>query len=135
MSTDRFLGHWEMDVDSNVYERGIPPIEGNYIIEQQENGYLVKMHWTTPDGQDMSSSYTAIPDGHEYPIDGAGVDHMSMTRVNEHILDSDAFKDGVLVLRGRRVLSEDGQQMTITQSGKTPSGEPFTNLSIYRRVK
>ena len=79
-------------------------------------------------------SYDAIPDGNYYPTDPVtGVDTMSMTRVDNHTLDSDARKDGIVVAYATRILSADNNTMTVKQSGKTPDGQEFTNTSVYIR--
>lgn len=114
--TDPFIGKWEMDAELNVYESGRPPVSGLYIIEATAQGYHIAMHWRTVDGDDRSAEYGAIPDG-----------------VDDRTLDSDAKAGGKVVSYARRVLSEDGQTMTITQSGTTAEGQSFNNVSIYRR--
>lgn len=135
MSTDPFLGQWELQPDQNHYELGTPPAQGTYIFESQGAGYLVTMKWTTVEGKSMEMTYSGIPDGLWYPVENnPGVDTMSMTRVDAQTLDSEARKGEVSVAHGRRVLSEDAQTMTIVQSGKTPDGQPFANTSVYRRV-
>ncbi|MCB9449981.1 MAG: hypothetical protein H6672_00990 [Anaerolineaceae bacterium] len=92
------------------------------------------MKWRTAAGQDMEMAYDSIPDGQLYPTDPAtGVDSMSMTRVSDRQLDSDARKGDVVVAYATRILSDDGDQMTVKQSGKTPEGHEFTNTSLYVR--
>jgi len=131
---DVFLGTWIMQPDLNDYQFGNPPQKGSYIIETDGEGYLVTMNWTTADGKDMTMDYHAIPDGKEYPTDPAtGVDSMSMTRMSNTVLDSVAMKNGVMVAYGSRILSDDGNTMTVKQSGKTPDGQEFINTSVYVR--
>jgi len=132
--TDAFLGTWIMQPELNEYEFGTPPQQGSYIIETDGEGYLVTMDWITADDNKMNISYNAIPDGKEYPTDPAtGVDTMSMTRISDKVLDSDAKKDGAIVAYATRILSEDENTMTVKQSGKTPDGQKFVNTSVYVR--
>jgi hypothetical protein len=133
MSADLFVGTWQLDPMQNKYEFGDPPQQGLYIIEPNGTGYLVTMKWTNTAGKALEMQYEATPDGVEYPANAPGVDTMSMTRVDERTLDSAAMAGGQVIAYGRRVLSEDGQTMTITQSGKTPDGKEFSNLSVYVR--
>jgi hypothetical protein len=127
MSVDLFVGTWQLDPMQNKYEFGDPPQQGQYIIVPHEAGYLVTMKWTNPAGKALEMQYEATPDN------TPGVDSMSMTRIDEKTLDSAAMAGGQVIAYGRRVLSQDGQTMTITQSGKTPDGREFSNLSVYVR--
>jgi hypothetical protein len=91
------------------------------------------MIWDTADGQHFEQSYEVIPDGQEYPYDTPGVDAVMCVLVDPVTLDTTAKKNGQIVAHGRRTLSADGQTMTIVQSGQTPQGQPFRNLSVYHR--
>ena len=136
MSQDRFLGTWEMQPTQNNYQLGDPPVNGTYTIAENPDGegYLVTMAWTTLDGRDVEMSYTAVPDGVDHPYENPAVaDTVSMTRVDENTLDSDAKIGDKVTAYARRVLSADGQTMTVTQSGPTPDGGWFENVSVYVR--
>ena len=134
MKPDRFLGTWELIADQSRYEFGQPPAGGTYTITANETGYSFTIHWTTADGQQLSAAYDAIPDGQQYPYENTAVaDAVSMTRVNEQQLDSASFKSNRQIAHAARILSADGQTMTITQSGQTPDGTPFSNISVYQR--
>ncbi len=131
---DTFLGTWQLDPEQNNYQSGNPPKTGLYIIQPKDEGYLVTMKWTNQDNQDFEMSYEAIPDGKDYPTDAPNVDSMSMTRVDEKTLDSSSMSGYTVIAFARRILSEDNNTMTITQSGKTPDGDDFANVSAYKRV-
>jgi len=131
--TDAFLGTWQLDPDGNNYQLGDPPQSGLYIIETKDNGYLVTMKWTT-NGDEKQMAYEGIPDGKQYETPATGIDAMSMTRVDDKTLDSSAFVGEVRIAYARRVLSENDNTMTVTQSGKTPDGTDFANVSVYHRV-
>lgn len=131
---DTFLGTWQLDPEQNKYQLGDPPQSGLYIIKLNGEGYLVTMKWTSHDNQDFEMSYEAIPDGKDYPTDAPNVDSMSMTRVDDKTLDSSAMVGNTVIAFARRILSEDNNTMTITQSGKTSDGDDFANVSVYHLV-
>lgn len=136
MSDDLFLGTWQMQPEQNDYQQGDPPAKGTYTIANNPDGegYLVSMAWTTIDGRDVEMSYTAIPDGIDHPYENPDIaDTVSMTRVDENILDSDVKKGGAITAYARRELSSDGQTMTVTQSGPKSDGDWFDNVSVYVR--
>lgn len=131
---DAFVGTWEMLPEKNDYQLGEPPQSGLYTIAAANGGYQITMAWRDVEGVAKEAAYHGIADGIDYPLEPeTGLDSMSMTRVSEKQLDSDAKKGDVVVAYASRILSDDGQQMTVTQSGMTPQGEPFTNTSIYMR--
>lgn len=132
--TDAFLGTWQLDPEQNNYQFGDPPQKGLYIIKIKDEGYLVTMKWTNTAGNDLEMDYEGIPDGVQYPTDAPHVDTMSMERVDEKTLDSSAFVGDTRIAFGRRELSDDNNTMTVTQSGKTPDGDEFANVSVYHRV-
>ncbi|MBE2221862.1 MAG: hypothetical protein IAF02_09995 [Anaerolineae bacterium] len=132
---DPFLGIWQLIPEKSIYEHGDPPIAGNYTIELHGDGYLVTMQWETYYGSWSEMSYTAVPDGQDHPYEDPTIaDTISMTRIDEHTLDSDAKKGGHVVSYARRTLSNDLREMTVVQSGSLPGGGTFNNLSIYRRT-
>ena len=131
--TDLFIGTWILDPEQNAYELGDPPQSGEYVIAAQGEGYHITMAWTTTDGKALSTAYDGVPDGVLHPADAPGVDTMSMTRVDDLTLDSSAFVGEQRIAYARRVLSADYQMMTVTQSGVTPDGTSFSNLSVYHR--
>jgi hypothetical protein len=131
---DPFVGTWILDSAQSLYEFGTPPQSGIYRIEPNQTGYLVTMEWVDAEGKDFRQMYTGVPDGGEYPYgDVSASPSMSMTRVDERTLDSSAFKDGKRIAYGRRVLSEDGKDMTVVQSGTSPEGIEFNNFTVYRK--
>lgn len=131
---DPFIGLWQLNPQGSQYEFGQPPQRGRYHIQAEGDGYLITIEWTTAEGQSHRLSYHGIPDGQEYPSDNPAVaDTVSMTRIDPRTLDSTSKKAGHIVGYARRSLSEDGQTMIITQSGTTPEGQEFSNLSIYEK--
>ena len=131
---DLFIGKWLLrEAD---YESGQPPREAAYKISHDHSGYCVEMDWLTDEGEHMRAEYFAVPDGSQYPVDNPAAEDntMSMVRVDEKTLDSTVKQNGDVVAYARRVLSEDGNTMTIIQSGPTSDGATFNNVSVYVRV-
>ncbi len=136
MTTDAFVGMWQLDPAHSDYQVGTPPQTGLYRIAPGANdsGYMISMTWTDAQGRESYAAYTAMPDGVEYPYENTDVaDAISMTRLDERTLDTAIFRDGNCIAYSVRELSEDGQTMAITQSGFTPDGTRFDNRSVYVR--
>lgn len=127
-----FLGDWKLDPARSNYQSGQPPQSGLYRIEPEDNGLKITMDWVDAAGKSYQMSYFGIVDGKDYPYhDNPAVDAFSMTLVDSNRLDSAAKKDGRVVAHASRVLSADGQSMTVTQSGTDAAGQTYRNISIY----
>jgi hypothetical protein len=138
MSTeDAFWGIWEMDVAASDYGDRPMPLQATYVIRPNHDtsGYTFDMAWTSGDGQAMTASYDAIPDGERYPFgDPAQGGAIALVRVNAGQLDSYSFAGNAVVAQASRLLSADGNTMTITQWGMGVAPvSALRSVSIYRR--
>ena len=131
---DAFVGSWRFRPAEARYENGEPPREAVYLIDREGERLLFAGRWTDAFGRRLEMSFAGIPDGREHAYDDPAVaDTLTTTLVDARTLDTTIRKDGRVIGAGRRVLSEDGATLTITQSGTTPDGRPFANLSVYER--
>ena len=131
---DPFIGLWHFDEASADYQLGSPPHNASYDITTDGQRYTMTMRWTTAEGHTIEQAYVAIPDGVQYEFsDSPGIDSFDMTRVDARTLDTTARKDGAVVSHASRVLSPDGNTMTITTEMVIPNGDRYTNLAVYVR--
>lgn len=128
-----FLGHWELDPAQSVYQFGLPPATGVYLVSYDGERLHFDIQWMTADGRAMQTIVEAIPDGQDHPYDAPGVDSVNYTLVDSRTLDSTAKKSRVVVAYARRTLSPDGRTMFIRQQGQTPDGSAFSNDSVYHK--
>jgi hypothetical protein len=132
---DAFLGVWRIIPAESRYELGSPPREAVYEIDRDGEWLLFSGRWTAADGRRLEMSFAGVPDGEPHAYDDPAVaDTLTTTLVDARTLDTTVTKDGRMTAVGRRVLSEDGATLTVTQSGTTPDGRPFANVSVYARV-
>lgn len=131
-----FVGKWRLDPAQSRYEFGQPPKEGTYTIIFDGHRLHFIMDWKNQSDQAFQQVVEGIPDGIEYPYDGNPefADSICYALIDKFTLDSTAKKEGRVVGYARRTLEPDGSTMKIIQSGTTPEGQPFSNLSIYQRV-
>ena len=130
--SSQFFGTWKLDPTQSQYEFGAPPQSGIYKIEPDGNKLIFSIDWVADDGKSYQLTYSGIPDGKDYAYENpAIVDAMSLTQVDESRLDSTSKKDGHVILHASRVLSENRTEMIVTQSGTTPDGKPYSNVSVY----
>ncbi|HEX8697171.1 MAG TPA: hypothetical protein VF746_32425 [Longimicrobium sp.] len=130
-----FVGTWRLRPEASRYEHGQPPREAVYRIEREGEWLLFAARWTGADGRRLEMSFAGVADGEPHPYDDPEVaDTLTVRLADARTLDTIAAKDGREVAFGRRVLSEDGRVLTVTQSGTRPDGSPFVNVSVYDRA-
>lgn len=135
ISIEPFLGMWELDPAQSQYELGAPPAHGQYQLIQENEQIAVVMDWRDAADKDFHMVYYMTPDGSDHPYaDSPAVDAIQTTLLDARTLETISKKDGSIVATGLRELSEKGDTMRVVQSGKTPNGNSFRNVAIYRRV-
>lgn len=122
-----FLGTWRLLPDASRYESGPPPREGRYRLEPAGDTALrFQVDYVDAAGEAKQLTFTvafSAPDA-----EGVG-----MCLVDARTLDTHVRQGGQVLAHARRTLSEDGQRMTVTQSGPAPGGGTFANVSVYAR--
>ena len=135
LSIEPFLGAWELDPAQCEYELGAPPARGMYQLVRENPAaeeITVAMDWTDATGQDFHMVYTMTPDGQDHAYaDSPAVDAIQTTLLDARTLETLSKKDGVILARGLRELSDDGKALRVIQSGKTPDGAEFANVAVY----
>ncbi len=134
MSFDNFLGKWV--ISESHYEMGTPPQSGSYTISIEKDTTLrFDMEWIDSQGQSHSMYYLSNVDGEMHKYENKSVaDYVKSTLVNPRRMLTSSFKDDKETSVASRDVSEDGQEMIVLQSGFLPTGEKFTNKSIYVKV-
>jgi hypothetical protein len=134
-SIEPFLGAWELDPAQCEYEMGAPPARGMYQLLRENpsaDEITVAMDWTDAAGKDFHMVYVLTADGQDHAYaDSPAVDAIQTTLLDARTLETLSKKDGVILARGLRELSDDGKAMRVIQTGKTPDGAEFANVAIY----
>jgi len=137
MSSDLFLGTWQLTPELSLYAMGTPPASGLYVIERGTTGLALRVEWTMQLGEPVRTTAFGGPDDgtvKAMPSGTPGPDGFSLQRVDERTLDSSAFREGKVIAYARRVASHDGQLLTVVQESNLPDGKSFRNFQVYRRV-
>ena len=131
-SQNPFVGLWALDPFQSKYEFGLPAQSATYQIQPERDGLTFTAKWVAADGKSYQMSFHGIADGEEYAYQNPAIaDTLATTRVDAQTLDTTIKKNGQVMAHARRVLSADGQTMTITQSGMNDKGAWFDNVSVY----
>jgi hypothetical protein len=134
LSTDLYLGDWELIPELSIYEYGPVPEQCLYRILRDGAQVGIHMDFIMPGGTRRTTAYAAPPTGSKQPYTGPGADSFALLRVDGRTLDSTAFLMGQEVGYARRVASIDAQLLVIVQQGRRQDGIVFRNFQVYRRV-
>jgi hypothetical protein len=140
---DPFIGSWKLDASKSTFASGDPSvIFATARIESIGND--LKSTISVADGEGFASDLTF-----NSPLDGtpvkvtsamtmrgaAGIDTISLKRVNGHTIAATGTRAGKVVYSDVRVVSADGNTMTVSRKGTTPDGKPYESTLILIRSR
>jgi heme-degrading monooxygenase HmoA len=138
---DHIVGTWQLVPELSIYEAGAPPASGVYDITRSGDRYDFVIRWRSePGGPELSAAFGGPGDGSVQTLalpQGAPVgtpDAMTITRVDDSTLDSEAISAGRVVAYARRRVSDDGSVLSVMQEVRTPDGRGPRSFQVYRRA-
>jgi hypothetical protein len=132
---DPRIGTWKLNVAKSKYNPGPAPQSQTLTVESAGKGEKLTSEVMTPDGQKVTSTYTANYDGKDYPLTGSalGADKVSLKRIDARTTVRTDKKDGKVIQTIRRVVSADGKTMTATAKGTNAEGKPMNNVAFFEK--
>ena len=118
-ANDLFPGEWTEDLSKTRLRQGM----------------ALKIEADGKDGVRFSGdfSYSARFDGKEYDLRDSSNDTVTLQLVDAHTVDAIYRRDDQITQKDRWVVSADGQQMTVTTTGKLESGQQITEKLVFRK--
>lgn len=136
-AADPSLGTWKLNVKKSTFVPGPAFQSETRTYEQQQDGVKVTIHTVNGKGREATSVFLTTPDGEQHLVSGSGgsVDSVGLKQINKFTAESVLMHAGKEIARTTRVISEDGNTMTITYNGFDPEGSKVIYTLIYDRVK
>ena len=131
-SKDAFLGKWIMDPDHSQFTPGPGPFDRTMIFEMKNGGLRNLTSTRTANGGITTIEYTAKFDGHDYAIDGTGLDTVSIKREDANTIERTGKVRGMPLETCTMKIAPDGRTLTMTVKG-TYNGANYASTQIYRR--
>jgi len=128
---DLLLGTWQLDLSRSKYKPGPPPRGETRTYAHDDKGLKGTIRRLHADGREEVIEYRADFD-HEYPVAGTeAYDTIKLTRINARTAQAVLSHAGRAFGTARRVVSEDGQTLTIEfrREGNTA----VNNVALYRK--
>jgi hypothetical protein len=132
MIAENYLGDWTLIPELSIYQKGTPPRSGKYSISRKAGIIWISIVWTDLDSKEYSIAFGGQADGIKRESDAPGVTHVSYSEVDENTLDSSAYNQGHITMYARRVVSNDGQLLAVSQTRYLEDGN-CSNFQVYRR--
>jgi hypothetical protein len=127
------LGTWRLDLAKSKYFPGPAPLSETRVYTADTDGVLGVIHRVHADGHAESIEYRANYD-HEQTVTGTpAYDAIKLKKVDDYTSVSTLSHAGTVFGTARRVISLDGNTMTITFERKT-SDDTVHNVAVYHRV-
>jgi len=118
-ANDLFAGEWTEDLSKTRLRQGLTlKIEGD-----GNEGVRFLGDFT----------YTARFDGKEYNLKNSSNDTVTLVLVDAHTVDSIYRRDDKVAQKDRWVVSADGQQMTLTTTGTSETGQQVKENLVFRK--
>ena len=119
VAADPFAGEWTEDMSKTRLRQGL----------------VLKI---VPDGTEGvrflgDFSYTARFDGKEYNLTNSRNDTVTLQLVDAHTVDASYRRGDQITQKDRWTVSADGQEMTVTTTGKLESGQQLKEKLVFRK--
>lgn len=131
--TDAHMGTWKLNVAKSKFAPGQTMKSETRTYESTGDGYKLSAQRVDADGSSHTASFTVKYDGKDNPFtgDAYGADTLAVKLVDANHIDATEKKGGKLLYTSKVVVSDDGRVMTITNRGKTASGQPINAALVY----
>ena len=136
-STDPFLGEWKLNVQHSIYPAGTCPKQMTIEMTATARGVQYHSNATYANGTKTQAQYVADYNGKQAAVmgDRGFLLPVSLKRIDSHTVLASYIRGTQLMATSRRVVSPDGQRMTITTKSRPSPGKSVTSVGWYERVK
>ena len=125
------IGIWRLDLSRSKYSPGPPPKSETRTYTRDDEGLKGVVQRHLADGREETIEYRANFD-QEYPVSGTDAyDAVTFKRIDARTAQAVLSHAGQVFGMARRVISEDGQTMTITF--RRESSTIVNNVALYRK--
>jgi len=136
LAADPSLGSWKLNVQKSRFLPGPGFQSETRTYVEQPDGVRVTIKTVDGKGRQVTSVYLTTPDGQQHKVSGSGgpADSVALNRINDHTAESTLLQAGKEIAKTTRIVSEDGETMTITYKGLDPDGKDVDYTLIFDRV-
>jgi hypothetical protein len=127
------LGAWELDLSRSMFSPGPPPRSEIRRYQEEHEGIKAEILTVNADGSKIHMEYVASFNDVVAVVTGSQqTDAIRMRKIDPYTAESQLSLGGRPVGSARRVVSRDGQTLTITLDRTAPA--VVHNVEVFRRV-
>ena len=132
---DPFFGLWKLNLAKSRYSPGPPPQNQTYQFEPSgTDGVKFTARGVDARGNPILIEYIGNYEGREFPVRGnRNSSSVVLKRVDPRTVEGENRQGGRVIRSFRRVVSEDGNTMTVTEKGTDVNGVVSENVAVYDR--
>ncbi|WP_321473690.1 hypothetical protein [uncultured Paludibaculum sp.] len=148
---DPFIGKWTLNASKTKYPKSVPLPKSMSITMEPAGGQGSGIHYRseisfqdgkfpsgkTSAGAVLISDYTADYSGTPVVVvtNGGVTTPVSLKRLSERTVVATYARENIVLATSTRVVSKDGQTMTVTTISKDKSGKNVTTVGVYQKVQ
>lgn len=134
-SDEPVAGTWELNLARSTFNPGTMAPRSQSRTIQVNGDHEVGRHTVVGAlGTQATVEYEVAYDGMPYPFRGSpDWDGLAVTRIDAHTGEFTQWRGGQPMLSGRRVISDDGNTMTISGKGTNAQGQAVDVVLVFDR--
>ena len=127
------LGTWRLDLTKSKYFPGPAPLSETRIYTEDKDGVQGTINRVHADRRAEIIQWRADYDREQTVTGTPAYDAITLKKIDDHTSVSTLSHAGMVFGTARRVISPDGNSLTITFERKT-SADTIRNVAVYQRV-
>jgi len=136
LADDLWNGTWVLDPSACTYNPGKVRKSDTRIYTVTGNKIHLSADVEFADGKKIHIEFDAAYDGKDYAVKGnPKVQTIAIERIDEYSSKATTKRDGKITAVGKRMISKDGDTMTIANSGTDEDGVPYSDVLVFHRRK
>jgi hypothetical protein len=133
-ASDSAAGTWKLDLAKSTFGSGSPPKSEMRTYTVTPRGTHVVIETEDAKGQKSKNETLLTYDGKPQVLKGnPDYDTVTTTRIDANETHADMIRQGKIIGSLRRLVSPDGQTMTINVKTNRADGTTETAMSVYER--
>lgn len=134
---DPFIGKWQLDPAHSKYESGLVPQSMTITMEDTGQGIHYRSETTFSNGRHSTTEYTASYDETLTTVqqDGGLSAPVSLKRIDVNTVEATYERGFRTIATSTRVVSGDGQTMTVSTLETAKEGKTSTNVTVFHKAQ
>ena len=132
LAGENWVGTWKVNPVKSKYSPGPAPKSAVLKFESTPDGIKLTTDIVDGEGKALKGGFTSKFDGKEVPLTGnLNADTGSPKKLDDNSYENVWKKAGKVTITAKAVVSADGKNLTITQTGTDAQGRAVNTTAVY----